>query len=324
MKKLVLLFACFVAYQAAQAQDKKTQKSETIILEDHNGSKSGNTTIEIRDGEVFIDGKKVADDIQDKDRSVKIIKKKYLNGKEVPFDDNTELDIFSNPFGDISQEGKKAMLGVTFKPNENNDGAVVESVVPKSPADKMGIQPGDVITKVDDKNILSPKDLVETIGAHKPGDVVDITFERSNKMMTKQATLDKQSESMSFSRSFPFGEDMNMDNLFKQFQFNDRNFSMGPNSAPSPKIGVSVEDRADGEGVLVQDITANSAAEKAGMEKGDVITEYAGKPINSVDELMMVIQENQSKSKVDATVKRKGATKKLELTVPKNLKKKDL
>lgn len=322
MRKLVLLAVCFGVFQTIHAQDKKTEKSETIILEDKGGKNSG-TTIEIRNGEVFIDGKKVADDVQDKDKSVKIIKKRYLNGKEVPFEDD-EADVFSFPFNDMENSSNKPMLGVTFKTNDNNEGAVVESVVPKSPAEKMGIVPGDIITKVDEKNILNPKDLVDAIASYKPGDVVDITFERSNKMMTKKATLDKQSENFTFHRSMPFGEDMfNMNPFFKQFG-NEEMFRNSPNSAPSPKIGVRVEDRADGEGVLVEEVSENSAASKSGIEKGDVITEYGSNSIHSVDELMEAIQQNQNKSKVEVTLKRKGSTKKVDLNIPKNLKKKDL
>lgn len=322
MRKLILFAVCFGVFQTIHAQDKKTEKSETIILED-NGGKNSNTTIEIRNGEVYIDGKKVADDVQDKDKSVKIIKKKYLNGKEVPFDDN-DVDVFSFPFDDMENSSNKPMLGVTFKPSESNEGAVVESVVPKSPADKMGIMQGDIITKVDDKNILNPKDLVDAIASYKPGDDVDITFERSNKMMTKKATLDKQSENFTFRRSMPFGEDMfNMNPFFKQFG-NEEMFRNGPNAAPSPKIGVSVEDRADGEGVLVQEVTENSAASKSGILKGDVITEFGSSSIHSVDELMEAIQKNQNKSKIEVTLKRKGVAKNVELTIPKNLKKKDL
>jgi S1-C subfamily serine protease len=187
----------------------------------------------------------------------------------------------------------------------------------------MGILQGDIITKVDDKNIHNPKDLVDAIASYKPGDVVDITFERSNKMMTKKATLDKQSENMTFRRSMPFGDDLfDMNPMFKQF--NTEMLSNSPNAAPSPKIGVSVEDRADGEGVLVEEVNENSAAAKSGIEKGDVITEFGSSSIHSVDELMDAIQQNQNKGKVDVTVKRKGVSKKMALTIPKNLKKKEL
>lgn len=325
MKKIAILLVCFGAFQTAIAQDKKTQKSETIIIQENKDDQNGSTKVEIRDGEVFIDGKKVEDGDRGKDGSVKIYRKKYINGKEVPFDDS-DVDIFSSPFDDMEMGGSKPMLGVTFKQSDSNEGAIVESVIPKSPAEQMGIKAGDVITKVDDKNILTPKDLVETISGYKPGDQVNITFERGSNMMTKKATLDKQKNNFTFNRTMPFGEDLfsDMNPFFKQFGFNNENFRRGPNSAPSPKIGVSAEDRADGEGVLVQDVTENSVAEKGGIEKGDVITTFGSSTIQNVDDLMEAIQNNQTKTKVELTIKRKGVTKKLELNMPKVLKKKDL
>lgn len=324
MRKLLFTMLILGCCQATFAQDKKTEKSETVIIEDENNNPS-HTTIEIINGEVFMNGKKVDQNDKDGKGSVKIYKKKFLNGKEVPFDDE-EMEIMTPPFEDLNSSPNKAMLGVTFKPGENEEGAVVETVIPKSPAEKMGIMAGDIITKVDDKNINNPKDLVTAISGYKPGDMVDITFERDNKMMTKKATLDKQNGGMSFNRSFPFNEDM-----FKEFTPMFRNFGEQfpgmnslPNSAPAPKIGVSVEDRADGEGVLVQEVTEGSAAGKAGIMKNDVITEYGGKPIGSVDELMQLIRDNQGKNKVEITLKRDGSTKRMELTIPKNLKKRDL
>lgn len=321
MKKIFLMFVCFGTFHTLIAQDKKVQQSETIIIEDDKKIKSGNTTIEIKDGEVFIDGKKVDQTDKGANGEVKIIRKKYLNGKEVPVDDD---DIFSSPFEGLDAVNQRPMLGVTFKNTDHNEGAEVEKVIPKSPAEKMGIQPGDIITKIDDKNISNPKDLVDAIGSYKPGDMVDVTFERAHKMMTKKATLDKQNENFTFNRSMPFGEDIfrDMNPFFRQF--NDDNFSTLPRQAPSPKIGLSVEDRADGEGVLVQEVTENSAASKGGIQKGDVITVYSGEEISNVDELMDAIQKHQTKAKVEVELKRNGLSKKMEISVPKNLKKREL
>jgi serine protease Do len=51
---------------------------------------------------------------------------------------------------------------------ENAHGAVVTSVQPRSPADRAGLQPGDVITQVDRKPAGSAEEVSNLISKH-PG-----------------------------------------------------------------------------------------------------------------------------------------------------------
>ncbi len=53
-------------------------------------------------------------------------------------------------------------------------GAVVESVVPNTPAASIGLQAGDVITSFDGHTINSPNDLTQVIQGLHPGDTVSI------------------------------------------------------------------------------------------------------------------------------------------------------
>ncbi len=64
--------------------------------------------------------------------------------------------------------------------------AAVES---GGPADKAGLKPGDVITKLDDRVIDSGPTLIGEIWTHKPGDKVTITYERGGKEHTVEVTL---------------------------------------------------------------------------------------------------------------------------------------
>ncbi|MGW4020513.1 S1C family serine protease [Streptomyces sp. NPDC005009] len=64
-----------------------------------------------------------------------------------------------------------------------------EPVDPGGPADKAGLQPGDVITKLDDRVIDSGPTLIGEIWTHKPGDEVTITYERDGKEHTTELTL---------------------------------------------------------------------------------------------------------------------------------------
>ncbi|MDX1914644.1 MAG: DegQ family serine endoprotease [Methylophilus sp.] len=57
---------------------------------------------------------------------------------------------------------------------KNTNGALVAGVEKNSPADKGGLEPGDVITKFDGKSIIVSADLPRAVGATKPGKVVPV------------------------------------------------------------------------------------------------------------------------------------------------------
>lgn len=331
MKPLLLLSFTFalsaIGVQRLMAQSEKQDRSvreEKIIVDGKDGK--SRTTIEIRDGDVFIDGKKVEKDGSD-GNAPRVQRKIIINGKDVS-DDPAYRD-WPMPFGDFDMNlSGKPMLGVNTKATTHNDGAEVESVVPGSPAEKFGLKAGDVITRVDKQNIYSPKDLVDAIGARKPGEAVDITFERNNEFATKSVTLSERKDNMAFRGTVPLGdEDMfrNFGRIFDPLRGGEWNSELHrPGAGSAPKIGVTAEDRADGEGVLVSSVTEGSAAAKAGIQKGDVMTKYGSSPIGEVDDLVEAISAQQNKQQVEVEVKRAGQTKTLNLTVPRNLKKKDL
>jgi serine protease Do len=328
MKKLILMsFVSLLTFQTISAQTNKEKKEieeEKIILKDDQKGQRQQMTIEIQDGDVFIDGKKVEGDT--KGDGPRIVQKKIIiNGKDVTND--PEFQEFSFPFGGMdAASSNKPMLGVNTKPSSNNDGASIESVVPGSAAEKFGLKAGDVITKVGTQNIYTPKDLVDAIATYKAGDKVNITFERGSEFITKNVELSERKNSMTMNGTFPLDPEDFMKGFGKMFDNDNMTFkSFGsPSNSSSPKIGVSVEDRADGEGVLVNEVTTQSAASKAGIKQGDVITRFGSNAISNVDELMEAISGNQSKSKVDVEVKRNGQSKQLQLELPKNLKKREL
>ncbi|ANP56118.1 putative serine protease PepD [Streptomyces griseochromogenes] len=61
------------------------------------------------------------------------------------------------------------------------------------PADKAGLKPGDVITKLDDNVIDSGPTLIGEIWTHKPGDKVTITYQRGGQDHTVDLTLGARS-----------------------------------------------------------------------------------------------------------------------------------
>ena len=60
------------------------------------------------------------------------------------------------------------------------------------------------------------------------------------------------------------------------------------------------------EGVLVGDVTADSPAAKAGMKAGDVIVEFAGKPVATPQELQMQVEESPLGHEATVAIVRDG------------------
>jgi putative serine protease PepD len=92
---------------------------------------------------------------------------------------------------------KMAKLGVLPDPQYQQGGARImqqavqgqDPVTKGGPADKAGLKPGDVITKVDDQPIEDATDLIAQIRSRAPGDRIKVTYQRGGKETTVEITL---------------------------------------------------------------------------------------------------------------------------------------
>jgi S1-C subfamily serine protease len=71
-------------------------------------------------------------------------------------------------------------------------GAPVEQVNPGGPADKGGVQQGDVIIRVGSTQVTSPDDVSAAIAARKPGEVVDVVVQRAGGTVVLHVKLGTQ------------------------------------------------------------------------------------------------------------------------------------
>lgn len=67
-------------------------------------------------------------------------------------------------------------------------GAQVASVVADSPADKAGLQEGDIITAVNDRQVSSTTQLVGLVRAQKVGEPITVSYQRDGKEATVEVT----------------------------------------------------------------------------------------------------------------------------------------
>jgi putative serine protease PepD len=84
-------------------------------------------------------------------------------------------------------------LGVNVIDAEGGNGALISSVQPESPAAKLGLQQGDVVTRLGGKEINDSDDLVTAVQTGKVGDRVELTYVRNGEEKTATVTLGEAS-----------------------------------------------------------------------------------------------------------------------------------
>lgn len=250
-------------------------------------------------------------------------------------DDNEEddEDDFEGLVTDMPP-ANKAFLGVITATSEK--GAKVKEVNEGSPAAKAGIQVDDIITQVKDEKITGPEDLYATIGKYKPEEQVNITLIRNDKKMTVVATLAKnKNQGPPQVQFFNFGEPDNLNKGRGNLRRPGFNFEI-PNMPElngimdryvrKPKLGITIEDLEAGEGVKITSVTEGSPAEKAGLQKNDVITSVNDKKVKDVDGIKPIISGNNNLegSTFKFNINRNGKANVIEVKFPKKLKTADL
>jgi serine protease Do len=227
----------------------------------------------------------------------------------------------------------KAFLGVITESTEK--GAKVKDVNEGSPAARAGIQVDDIITQVQEGKITGPEDLYATIGKYKPEEQVNINLIRNDKKMTVVATLAKNKNQVPPQvQFFNFGEP-EMNNGRGNQRRPGFNFEL-PNMPElngimdryvrKPKLGITIEDLETGEGVKITSVTEGSPAEKAGLQKNDVITSVNDKKVKDVDGIKPIISGNNNVegSTLKFNINRNGKANVIEVKFPKKLKTADL
>lgn len=89
---------------------------------------------------------------------------------------------------DIKEQYSLSVSSGAYIPT--NDQAGEDTVISGGPADKAGVQPGDIITKIDGTDINQNTSLVSVLGKHKVGDTVSLTIVRDGKTISKSVTLE--------------------------------------------------------------------------------------------------------------------------------------
>jgi serine protease Do len=175
-------------------------------------------------------------------------------------------------------------------------GALVASVEKGSPADKAGIEAGDVILKFDGKNVNSSEDLPRLVGSTKPGAKAVVQLTRNK--ATREVSL-------------VVGE---MQDAAPTAQRPQQRRAPGakPPAEPVSRFGMTLSEPTAEQrsqlkitgGILVED--AQGVAARAGIRRGDIILAVNNQDVKTLEQFGQMMEKFE-KGRVVALLVRRGA-----------------
>jgi len=272
------------------------------------------------DNEVYV----VVNELGDADTLVQ-----QVDGTKFADDDN--LQVFMGSGGgwlgvgvsEVSVDKMKALK----LPEER--GALLGKIVPDSPAAKAGLKENDVVLEINGQRIEGTEQFRRIVREIPAGRTANLTVWRDGRSQNIKVTVGKQEagnmkvfadgpKSFAFKMpTMPAMPDLSgLEHL--------RTFSMI--SPGRPILGIDAENlegdfgnyfgAPDGEGVLVRGVFANSAAAKAGLKVGDVITSLNGERIHNASELREKLMTSHEAKSIQLGVLRNKSAVTLTVELP--------
>jgi serine protease Do len=195
----------------------------------------------------------------------------------------------------ISQEAAEA-FGL---PNTN--GAVISQVAPGEPADKAGIEPGDVIVELNGRPVKDSDTLVDMVVGTKPGTSVPVTIYRDKQRKSLNVTVGELDLDAESGRTARRG---GSDETAPEPTTTGFGMEVG---AITPEVARELELPRGRGGAIVMDVERNSAAAYAGVLPNDVILEVNGQAVANVSQVTRELQRTTARQPVFLLVWRDGS-----------------
>ena len=176
-------------------------------------------------------------------------------------------------------------------------GAVVESVVADSPAEKAKLKRGDVIVAVDGEDVKDGNDVIYLVAGHRAGDRLDVTYLRDGRRKTVRVHAGDRDEGLALGKVASAAEESDDD------EANAYGLALeSVDGAVNEQLG---RDKGAA-GVFVRSVVPNGPADRSGLRPGDVILDVDGKAVSSPKQLFKAL-EKAAKPYVPLTVEREGS-----------------
>ena len=166
---------------------------------------------------------------------------------------------------------------------KESGGVLVTEAFKDNPAYEGGIRANDILTEIDGKVVESARDLTGIIANIKPGSTIEIKGLREGKTITFKVKIVKRNDSQFASSINGFNSlGMKLSNLTMDY---------------SNKLGFNSNN-----GVVVNEIAADSMAFKKGIRRGDVIVEANHRKIKNVENFNQVVNQTNQGNRISIVI----------------------
>jgi serine protease Do len=159
-------------------------------------------------------------------------------------------------------------------------GAVVTQVEPNSPGAKAGLKVGDVITKIDGRDVSDAGQLQVEVGQQQPGTTLHLDVIRDGKSISVPVTVQElgNSKNGEESASNPEGK---------------ARWGLGLSDLNSD-VRDQLQAPSDVQGAVVARVQPGSPADNAGIATGDIIQSVNRKPVKSAQDVQQALSKVQN------------------------------
>ncbi|MFM5930471.1 MAG: Do family serine endopeptidase [Novosphingobium sp.] len=178
----------------------------------------------------------------------------------------------------------------------HNKGEIIQGVQPGGGAAAAGLQPGDIVLKVNGKDVTPEQTLSYIVANTPPGSRIPLDIIREGKRMTVTATVGKR----------PSEEELAQQNFGQQADPEDNPFnrdpqkqgdgvvekSLGFSAIPlTPQIANQLGAAAGTQGVVITVVDGSSDAAAKGLQRGDIVLTANYRPVTTIAGLEAIIKE---------------------------------
>lgn len=191
-------------------------------------------------------------------------------------------------------------------------GVEITRVEEGSPAEKAGVKPGDVVQEYNGQRVEGMEQFGRMVRETPAGREVKLTISRDGAPQTLTATLASR-------RVRPLAENFH----FVMPEIPPPDIPRIYTTLRTARLGVEAESLGPQlseyfgvkEGVLVRSVLENTAAQKAGIRAGDVITKVDGMPVTSPSELSGAVRAASAKKTYSLELMRERKPQTVSVTV---------
>ncbi|MBB75416.1 MAG: hypothetical protein CMJ75_12990 [Planctomycetaceae bacterium] len=176
---------------------------------------------------------------------------------------------------------------------QSTDGVLVQDVIPEGPADRAGIQSGDIIVRYQGKAVNNSKQLRNAVAATAPGTRTSMTLFRDSRERQLEIVIQSQDPQPRDTRDEPSQTSATTLGITVQTLTADQ----------ARQLGLTPPEQ----GVLVTQVAPGSLAARAGIRRGDLLLDVGGQSIDSAAEFRGALQNVDPSTGVRLQVKRGAA-----------------